>query len=59
MKILLLMRELQTESVRNLNELTLDLFKCLIFVQGLTDNKDAEMRSRILAKLDIDPKLTL
>ena len=42
-----------------LNELTSDSFKCLIFIQGLNSNKDAEIRSRILTKLEMDSKLTL
>ena len=42
-----------------LHKLTPDLFKCLIFVQGLSSNKDAKIRPRILGKLEIDPKLTL
>ena len=33
-----------------LNELTFDSFKCLIFIQDLTSNKDAEIRSMILTK---------
>ena len=41
-----------------LNELTSNSFKCLIFVQGLTSKKDAEIRSRILTKLEMDSKLT-
>ena len=42
-----------------LNELTSDLFKCLKLVQDLTSNKDTEIRSRILTKLEMDLKLTL
>ena len=42
-----------------LNEITLYLFKCLIFVQSLTDNEDAEIRPRILAKLKMVPRLIL
>ena len=42
-----------------LNELTSNSFKCLIFVQGLTSNKDAEIRSRILTKLEMYLKLAL
>ena len=41
-----------------LNELTPGILKCLIFVQGLIANKDMEIRSRRLAKLKMDPKLT-
>ena len=42
-----------------LNELTFDSFKCLISLQGLTSNKDAEIRSTILTKLEMDSKSTL
>ena len=42
-----------------LNELAPDLFECLIFIHHLTANKDVEIISRILAKLETDPKLTL
>ena len=42
-----------------LNELTADNFKCLIFVQGLTAERDLEIRSRISSKLEADSKLTL
>lgn len=42
-----------------LNELTPDKFKCLMLVQGLASNKGAAIRSRILAHLERDPKLTL
>lgn len=42
-----------------LNELTPDIIKCLIFVQGLSANKDTEIRVKILSKLEIDSKLTL
>ena len=37
-----------------LNELTSNSFKCLIFVQRSTWNKDEEIRSRILTKLEMD-----
>lgn len=42
-----------------LNKLTLDLFKCVLFVQGLISNNEAEIRSRIFAKLEMDPKFIL
>ena len=42
-----------------LNELTSDSFKCPIFVCGLTSNKDAEIWSKILTKLEMASKLTL
>ncbi len=38
-----------------LSELSANDFKCLIFVQGLVSNKDAEIRRRVLNK----PYLTL
>ena len=53
-------------SVRNreyekfkLSELTPDMFKCLIFVQVLTAPKDANIKSRLLSKLEQDSKMTL
>ncbi|XP_014776911.1 uncharacterized protein LOC106873898 [Octopus bimaculoides] len=43
-----------------LKELTRDMFKCLIFVQELAANKDAEIRARILTKIgQADQSLTL
>ncbi|XP_029651740.1 uncharacterized protein LOC115224914 [Octopus sinensis] len=42
-----------------LEELTPDMFKCLIFVKGLVATEDAEIRKRILSKLNQDVKLTL
>ena len=42
-----------------LAELSTDNFKCLIFVQGLVSAKDAEIRRRILTKLEGEPNLTL
>ena len=42
-----------------LYELTSNSFKCLILILGLTSNKDAEIRSRILTKVEMDSKLTL
>ena len=42
-----------------LSELTSDMFKCLIFVQGITAPKDSEIRSRLLSKLEQDPQLTV
>lgn len=38
----------------DLNKLTLDQFKCLIFVSGLKSSSDADIRTRILNKLDLD-----
>lgn len=42
-----------------LSELTLDMFKHMIVVQGLTVHRDAEIRCRILNKLEQDSKLIL
>ena len=39
-----------------LAKLSADDFKCLIFVQGLVATKDAEIRRRILNKLENEPK---
>ena len=42
-----------------LNEISADLFKCLIFVQGLTTPRDKDIRSRILTIMESDPNITL
>lgn len=42
-----------------LEELSSDNFKCLIFVQGLVLGKDAEIRRRVLNKLENEPNLKL
>lgn len=42
-----------------LNELTLDMFKEIIFVQCLTEKKDAEICARIATKLEQNQKLIL
>lgn len=42
-----------------LSELSADNFKCLIYVQGLVSTKDAEMRRRILTKLESEQNLSL
>ena len=42
-----------------LGELSVDNFKCLIFTQGLVLAKDAEIRRRVLSKLENEPVLTL
>ena len=42
-----------------LSELSADNFKCVIFVQGLVSAKDAEIRRRVLSKLENEPDLTL
>ena len=43
----------------NLKTLGGDMFKCLIFVQGLTSNKDKMIRSKILTMLEQDTEITL
>ena len=40
-------------------ELLADNFKCLIFVQGLVSAKNAEIRRRVLSKLENESNLTL
>lgn len=40
------------------NELTPDLFNCLIFAYGLTTKNDAEICKRILTKVEQNQKLT-
>ena len=42
-----------------LGELSAGNFKCLIFAQGLVSAKDAEIRRRVLSKLENEPDLTL
>ena len=42
-----------------LGELTADNFKCLILAQGLMSAKNAEIRRRVLSKLENEPDLTL
>ena len=42
-----------------LAELTADDFKCLIFSQGLVSAEDAEVRGRVLTKLENEQGLTL
>ena len=42
-----------------LKELSCDMFKCLIFVQGLTAPNDKEIRSRILTIMEQDPNIAL
>ena len=39
-----------------LNEITPDMFKCLIFIQGLTSPSEKEERTRLLIKLKRDQK---
>ena len=40
-------------------ELSADNFTCLIFAQGLVSAKDAEIKRRVLSKLENEPDLTL
>lgn len=42
-----------------LRSLTDDQFKCLIFISALQAPQDAEIRTRLLTKLDQDPETTL
>ena len=42
-----------------LNEITPDMFKCLIFLQGLTSMTEKEVHTRLLTKLEQDQKITL
>ena len=42
-----------------LGELSADNFKCLIFAQDLVSAKDAEIRRRVLSKLENEPDITL
>ena len=39
-----------------LNEITPDMFKCLIFIQGLTSSSEKEICTKLLAKLEQDQK---
>ena len=38
-----------------LDDYSIDMFKCLIFVRGLRAAKDKDIRSRILAIIEQDP----
>ena len=42
-----------------INEISKDIFKYLIFVQGLTAPKDKDICSRILTIMERDPEITL
>ena len=42
-----------------LGDLSIDMFKCLIFVQRLTAVKDKDIRSRILTMIEQDPEIRL
>ena len=59
-RITLLLLEFSTVCERfKLKELTPDMFKGLIFVQGLTAPEDVEIRTRILSTLEQNPKISL
>ena len=40
-------------------DLSVDMFKCYIFVQGLTALRDKDLRSRILSIMEQDPEMNL
>nr|CAX83705.1 Gag-Pol polyprotein [Schistosoma japonicum] len=42
-----------------LNEITADQFKCLIFICGLKNPEDVDVRTRILARIEQEPSITL
>ena len=42
-----------------LKDLSVDMFKCYIFVQGLTTPRDKDLRSRILSIMEQDPEMNL
>ena len=42
-----------------LAEITVEEFKCLIFAQGLVSSTSAEIRRRVLSKLESEQNLTL
>ena len=42
-----------------LKDLSVDMFKCYIFVQGLTAPRDKDLRSRILSIMEQDPEMNL
>ncbi|VDP72748.1 unnamed protein product [Echinostoma caproni] len=42
-----------------LKEISMDQFKCLLFVSGLQSSADAELRNRILLQNEKSPDLTL
>ena len=44
---------------KHCDDFKLTEFKCLIFEHGLVSNKDAEIRQRVLNKLENEPNLTL
>ena len=43
----------------NLKDLSIDMLKCLVFVLGLTANRDKDIRWRIFNKMEQDPDITL
>ena len=45
--------------LNKLGDLSIDMFKCLIFVQGLTALKDKDIRSKILTMVEQDPEIML
>ncbi|VDP19415.1 unnamed protein product [Schistosoma margrebowiei] len=49
-------RECEQLKLRSLTE---DQFKCLIFIKALQSPQDAEIRTRLLTRLDQDPNVTL
>lgn len=49
-------RECEKFKLRSLTE---DQFKCLIFIKALQSPQDAEIRTRLLTRLDQDPNITL
>ena len=42
-----------------LSDLAAENFRCLVFVQGLVSSKDAEVRRRVLNKLENEQNITL
>ncbi|CAH8468203.1 unnamed protein product [Schistosoma rodhaini] len=49
-------RECERFKLRSLTE---DQFKCLVFIKALQSPQDAEVRTRLLIRLDQDPNVTL
>ena len=50
---------IKTATILKPGELSADNFKCRIFGQGLVSAKDAEIRRRVLSKLENEHDLTL
>ncbi|CAH8676807.1 unnamed protein product [Schistosoma haematobium] len=42
-----------------INEITADQFKCLIFICGLKNEEDADVRTRMLVRIEQEPNMTL